>query len=200
MDPKEAVKFTQRRVVIEEKVDGANLGISITADYQIRFQNRSHYVSSATATQFKPLDNWVSQHPGIWQVLTSPDIILFGEWLYAKHSIEYAHLSDYFLAFDIYIPSKGKFLSRRARDELLADSGIASVPILAEGTFTKEELLGMLNRPSLFYDGPVEGAYIRIESDDFEEERGKIVRADFMQQIDTHWSTKTLVQNKVRTW
>lgn len=200
MDAKEAVKFTQRRIVVEEKVDGANLGISITADYQIQFQNRSHYVNSATATQFKGLDKWVTQHPGIWQVLTSPDIILFGEWLFARHSINYTTLPDYFLAFDIYIPSTGKFLSRAKRDELLEGSGIESVPVLAEGQFTKEEILGFLERPSSFYEGKVEGAYIRIEDEDHELERGKIVRPDFMQAIDEHWSTMTLVTNTVRNW
>ena len=102
MDPKEAVKFTQRHIVIEEKVDGSNLGISITEDYQIRFQNRSHFVNASSATQFKTLDHWVTQHPGIWQVLTSPDIVLFGEWMYAKHSIHYTRLPDYFIAFDVY--------------------------------------------------------------------------------------------------
>jgi hypothetical protein len=132
--------------------------------------------------------------------LTSPDIVLFGEWMYAKHSIEYTRLPDYFVAFDIYIPSKGKFLSRAAREAMLEGSGIATVPLLAEGTFTKEEILGMLERTSSFYDGKVEGAYIRIENEEYEEERGKIVRPDFMQQIDTHWSTKTLVQNTVRNW
>jgi len=200
MEPKEAVKFTQQRVVIEEKVDGANLGISVTEDFQIRFQNRSHFVNSATATQFKQLDNWVAQHPGIWQVLASPDIVLYGEWLFAKHSIHYTSLPDYFLAFDIYIPSEGKFLSRAKRDALLEGSGIASVPVLAEGTFSKQEILDLLERPSAFYDGKVEGAYIRIESGDYEADRGKIVRSDFMQQIETHWSTKTLVQNVVKNW
>lgn len=200
MDAKEAIKFTQNRVIIEEKVDGSNLGISITEDYQIRFQNRSHFVTSASATQFKGLDNWVTQHPGIWQILTSPDIILFGEWMFAKHSIGYTNLPDYFLAFDIYIPSQKKFLSRAKRDALLADTGIASVPVLAEGTFTKQEILAMLERPSSFYEGKVEGAYIRIEDEDYELDRGKIVRPDFMQAIETHWSTKTLVQNTVRLW
>lgn len=200
MDAKEAIKFTQHPIVVEEKVDGANLGISVTEDFQIRFQNRSHFVNSATATQFKQLDNWVSQHPGIWQVLTSTDIVLYGEWLFAQHSIHYTSLPDYFLAFDIYIPSEGKFLSRAKRDALLEGTGIASVPVLAQGTFTKQQILDFLERPSSFYEGKVEGAYIRIEKDDFEEQRGKIVRPDFMQQIETHWSTKTLVQNVVKNW
>ena len=30
-------------VIIEEKIDGANLGVSLAADWTPRFQNRSHY-------------------------------------------------------------------------------------------------------------------------------------------------------------
>lgn len=194
------MKFTQRRIVVEEKVDGANLGISVTEDNQIRFQNRSHFVNTATATQFKGLDKWVTQHPGIWEILTSPDIVLFGEWLFAKHSINYTELPDYFLAFDIYIPSKGKFLSRAKREAMLEGTGIASVPLIAEGQFTKEQILAFLETPSSFYEGKVEGAYIRIEDEEFEIERGKIVRPDFMQGIDEHWSKHTLVTNTVRNW
>jgi atypical dual specificity phosphatase len=43
-------------VVITEKVDGANLGISLSADgTQIIVQNRSHYVNSSSHEQFKKL-------------------------------------------------------------------------------------------------------------------------------------------------
>jgi len=41
-------------VTVEEKVDGANLGISIDeSTQQIMFQNRSHFVNAATASQWK---------------------------------------------------------------------------------------------------------------------------------------------------
>jgi atypical dual specificity phosphatase len=39
-------------VSVQEKVDGANLGISIDKDYNIILQNRSHYVTSATGMIF----------------------------------------------------------------------------------------------------------------------------------------------------
>lgn len=41
-------------VTVEEKVDGANLGISIDGStQQVMFQNRSHFVNAATAAQWK---------------------------------------------------------------------------------------------------------------------------------------------------
>ena len=38
--------------------------------------------------------------------------ILFGEWLYAQHSISYSNLPDYFLAFDLYNKKKKLFYNR----------------------------------------------------------------------------------------
>ena len=119
-------------IYVEEKIDGANLGISLTPDYQLTFQNRSHYVTSQSATQWKGIDNWIAQHPGIFQVLT-PDIVLFGEWMFAKHSIHYTELPSYFVAFDIFDKKTQKFYSRARRNDLLKDSGIPTTPLVAEG-------------------------------------------------------------------
>lgn len=49
-------------VTVEEKIDGANLGVSLAADYTPRFQNRSHFVCSESSTQWKGLDRWWSEH------------------------------------------------------------------------------------------------------------------------------------------
>lgn len=181
---------------------------------------RSHYVSSSSATQWKLLDEWASNHPGLWQVLTSPDLILFGEWLYAQHSIPYTKLSvrigqnqslfsrptstdpfvaifrpDYFLAFDIFDKKAGKFFSRAERDKRLEGSGIRTVPLIAQGNFTTEQLKKMLDTKSQFHDGFVEGLYVRVDDGEYLKDRAKVVRPDFLQEIDTHWSKKTLVKN-----
>ena len=50
------------RVVITEKVDGANMGFSLSADRtQILVQNRSHYVNPASHEQFRKLGLWVNR-------------------------------------------------------------------------------------------------------------------------------------------
>jgi hypothetical protein len=51
--------------------------------------------------QFKSIESWAASKPQLWELL-SKDVILFGEWMYAKHSIHYTRLPDYFIAFDIY--------------------------------------------------------------------------------------------------
>jgi len=45
----------------------------------------------------------------------------------------------------------------------------------------------------------VSGVYVRIDGDQFNEERGKIVRPDFIQGIEDgdHWMKQQLVKNVV---
>lgn len=50
----------------------------------------------------------------------------------------------------------------------------------------------------MYYDGKIEGIYIRIEDENFVLSRGKIVRSDFIQQIDTHWSKQKLTKNIIQ--
>jgi len=188
-------------VIVEEKIDGSNLGISITKDYEIQFQNRSKQINSATHMQWKGLDNWVKQTPGLWQVLTSDDIILFGEWCFAKHSIHYTQLPGWFVAFDIYVISQAQFVSRAELETRLEGTGIPIIHKISEGVaFNKAQLIGLLETNSQYYKGKVEGIYLRIDTADglWSKDRGKIVRPDFIQGIEDHWQKSTLVKNEIR--
>jgi len=167
MGENEAKIWYEAVVTVEEKVDGSNLGISITEDYIIKFQNRSHYVNTETQQQWRQLEAWAAQHPGIHQVL-NPDRILFGEWMYAKHSIHYTKLPDLFLAFDIFDKKKGKFVSRKTRDKLLEGTGISTVPLIHVGKCSREDYERLLKSNSAFQDGVVEGVYVRIDEDENE--------------------------------
>lgn len=61
--------------------------------------------------------------------------IMYGEWMYAKHSIYYDLLPHYFMEFDVLDRETGKFLDTHSRRELLKGLPISSVPVLAEGEF-----------------------------------------------------------------
>jgi len=203
LDKNDLKKFLANSLWVEEKIDGANLGISITEDYEIRFQNRSHYVTTETASQWKTLDQWKKQHQEALYSFLTPNLILYGEWCYSKHSIHYTRLPDYFLAFDIYDKTAKKFVSAARRDELLRDTGIRTVPFVANGVFTPDQLRQHLaNGRASFYDGPMEGLYLRIEKDGYLVERGKIVRSDFLGEPEegaevVHWSKREVVKNIV---
>lgn len=204
LDEAEIKKYLNCLLILEEKVDGANLGISINEDYQIVFQNRSHYVTYTTSTQFKGLKQWEQSHSGeLFQLLEPNRHILYGEWCYAKHSIHYTNLPNYFIAFDIFDKKENKFISRKRLVNLLKNTTIPVVPIIDKKIFTtikeiKEELIEYLNTKSRYRDGPVEGIYIRKNVDGFLERRCKIVRPDFIQGIEEHWMKSGLVRNTIK--
>jgi atypical dual specificity phosphatase len=181
--------FLNREVLVEEKIDGANMGLSIV-DCKIVAQNRSHYVSADYHVQFKHLDKWIHQHsPVLWEILESDRFILYGEWCYAKHSIPYSELSDWFTAFDLFDRLENKFWSRSRLEARLEGTGIALIPLICRRSFKNtEELRKLVQTKSRYYDGPVEGVVVRVcDSDDmFIEDRGKIVRSDFLSG-DVHW-------------
>ena len=77
---------------------------------------------------------------------------------------------------------------------MLAEAGLEPVPLIAERVFgSMAELAALVHTPSRFYDGPVEGVYLRVGAD-----RSKIVRAAFVQAITEHWTAGALVRNTLR--
>lgn len=146
-------------------------------------QNRSHFVTSAYHTQFKHLDKWLNRHADeLWAVLDSDRYILYGEWVYARHSIHYKKLPDWFVAFDMFDKMEGKFWSRPRLEAHLDGTSIHLIPLVARRSFDNiEQLRALVQTPSQFYDGPVEGVYLRrCHDSEWLTERGKIVRSDFL--------------------
>ena len=186
-------------LVVEEKVDGANLGFSTTEDGELRAQNRGSYLAPASAhPQFKPLWSWLATR---WSDLVDalwPDQMLFGEWCHAVHSVRYDALPDWFLGFDVYDRAAGCFWDTVRRDALLAQLGLHPVPRLARGHFELPALTGLLGT-SRVGSGPMEGLVARTEQDGWTVARGKLVRAEFTQAIDAHWSRGRMVQNRLAT-
>ncbi|KAI4842859.1 hypothetical protein E4T45_08877 [Aureobasidium sp. EXF-8846] len=188
-------------VVVEEKVDGANLGISLDSSGAFRVQNRSHYVNSKSHAQFKKLDKWLEDHyEGLSTVLDAKSSqpgrwILYGEWLFAKHSIHYTNLPDLFLAFDLFDTETGSFLSREVLSERLKDTNIHQVKVVDMEKLDEQFLLDIVRtRQSSYYEGVVEGVYLRRQKDGKTIDRAKIVRSDFIAG-DEHWNRRGVTPN-----
>ena len=121
--------------------------------------------------------------------------VLFGEWCFARHSVAYDRLPDFFLAFDLYDRTQACYISRRIREEMLSELALSSVPLIYDGTVTRGQLLSLLDTPSAFAHGPVEGLYLRLEREGRLVFRAKLVRPEFQAGIDEHWSKRPLTEN-----
>jgi len=197
MSRAEADAFLAGPVVVEEKVDGANLGFSFDEDGELRIQNRGGHIVPPFAGQFSRLGDWLALNQDRLFDALDIRLILFGEWCAATHSLDYDRLPDWFLGFDVYDRDVGRFWSTGHRDDLLRELGLATVPRVAHGRFTLEQLIRRLGEaPSRFRDGPLEGFYLRRDSGDFLHARAKLVRAEFNQAIDEHWRQRAIQWNR----
>ncbi|KAJ5888818.1 ATP dependent DNA ligase [Penicillium taxi] len=162
------------QVIVTEKVDGANVALSLDSSRRILTQNRSHYVNSGTHIQFKKLGLWVDNHREELDSLLGADetfierFVLFGEWMAAVHSVHYSHLPDLFIAFDLYDRVAQKFVSRKELEWRLKGTKIPLTPVIHEGDIlSEEEMLRLIQTQSSFADGRLEGIYVKIEDENW---------------------------------
>lgn len=188
--------FLLNCIIVEEKIDGANLGISFDQDGIPVFQNRGGTINSFVG-QWKQLFNWFLAHEYFLFDALFDRYILFGEWCYARHSVFYDSLPDFFIAFDIFDKQNKSFFSVNKRNFFLKDSGIYSVPLIGKGYYSMEQL-SKLVLTSKYGQEKAEGIYLRIDEGEELKQRAKFVRPSFHQAIEDHWSRNTLVLNRLK--
>lgn len=192
----EAAELLTGEVVLEEKLDGANLGFSVSAQGELRAQNRGQYLEPPFHGQFARLGPWLLAHQDRLFDALGTNLIAFGEWCAARHSLDYATLPDWWLLFDIYDRVQGRFWSTTRRDAWASALGVAVVPRLHCAQVSMAQLRDWVSTsPSHFRPGHLEGIVIRRENAEWLQARAKLVRPDFTQQIDSHWRSRTLEWN-----
>jgi ATP-dependent RNA circularization protein (DNA/RNA ligase family) len=107
-----------KRVIIEEKVDGANAGISFSHDGSLLLQSRGHYLTGGPREKHWDLfKQWAAVHEATLLNIIGDRYIIYGEWLFAKHTVFYDLLPHYFLAFDVFDKETNTFISTQRRLE-----------------------------------------------------------------------------------
>jgi hypothetical protein len=202
-----------KELIIEEKIDGANCGISFDPTGRLRLQSRGHYLAGGPRErQFELLKGWAARYTlDLWALL-GRRYVLYGECCYGKHSIFYTDLPHYLMEFDLYDIEDDSFLSTDRRRVLLRDLPfVSSVRVLHEGSLPSLAALPALIGPSPFIapdhraqlcaaalaagidptqalsetdpSGLMEGLYIKVEANGVVTERYKFVRAGFLQTV-----------------
>lgn len=199
LSSEEASALLSADVVVEEKLDGANLGLSLSPEGHLVAQNRGQYLMAPYAGQFTRLAPWLAQHAERVAAGITQDLMLFGEWCAARHSLSYDSLPDWFLLFDVYDRNRHQFWSCSRRDTLAKQLGMSPVPRVAQGRFALPQLETLLSvAPSRYGKGFMEGLIVRRESAIWCQARAKLVRADFTQSIDMHWRKRVIEWNRVQ--
>ena len=185
-------------VVIEEKIDGANLGFSIGSDGLLWVQNRGQYLLPPFTGQFAQLGKWLELHQDRLLDALTESLIVFGEWCAARHSLNYDQLPDWWLMFDVYERGTERFWSTVRRNELAALLGVSVVPCVYQGRVTMTQLKKhILGEASRFRQGDAEGVIVRSEDAVWLQKRAKLVRPNFTQAITKHWRNRVVEWNRI---
>jgi hypothetical protein len=184
-------------VVITEKLDGENTCLN-----QYGVFARSHTAPTRNPWANYLWDTWNTLHRQLG------DLELFGESLYAVHSIRYSRLESYFYLFGIR--DGERWLAWEEVEFYAGVLGLLTVPVLYRGLAAalpgddglppaeklKASILGMVAEPSSLSDPtigttPREGAVARVArsftTDEFPECVFKWVRKGHV-QTDEHWT------------
>ena len=202
-----------RHIVIEEKVDGANTAVSFNSSGELLLQSRGHYLTGGYRERhYNLFKQWATVHrQALWNALGSR-YVMYGEWLYAKHSIYYDALPHYFLEFDILDRELDRFLDTPSRRAIIGALPVCPVPVLGEGEFTRmEDVLKYLGDSRFITEAHIErlraaaeregqdadricretdprrtmeGLYIKVEEGGEVVDRMKYVRATFLQVVE----------------
>lgn len=211
----EAMPFEKLKghyLAVEEKADGGNSGISFDNEGNLLLQSRGHFLTGGYRERhFNLLKTWANKHMDMLFNILEDKRIMYGEWMFALHSVFYDNLPHYFLEFDIMEKETGVFLSTTERRKLIGSAPIVSVPVLWEGQVKSLDHLVSLVQPSLYKSSEwkdrlrrvaeereldveqvmknvnqsslSEGLYIKDELDGKVIGRYKYVRPDFVQTI-----------------
>ena len=99
---RESIDFiSDRSQIIEEKLDGTNVGIHFNSNGRMVLQCRGHKITGGMHPQYDLFKQWTTGRRPILEKMLEDRLILFGEWLYARHSLHYLQLSHYFYEFEI---------------------------------------------------------------------------------------------------
>ena len=182
-------------IVISEKLDGGCSDLNSNGLFA-----RTH-VGPPTHKSF----DWLKAFHTNTKHLIPSHLQIFGENMYALHSIAYDKLPSYFLVFNIRDTEKNLWLSWDEVEEWAKKIGAPTVPVLFRGTIKNEkelqEIVEKLCSDPSEYGTTREGVVIRLSgkfSDkDFSRYVLKAVRAGHV-QTDSHWSRKKIVKNKLK--
>ena len=194
-------------LIVEEKLDGTNVGIHFASAGRMVLQCRGHEITTGMHPQYDLFKQWTNGKRPVLEAMLGRRFILFGEWLYARHSVHYRALPHYFFEFDVYDKERAVFLDLAARMEMLGGTGIVTVPVLHRGAATRDELFRLIG-PSRFdsvfespdggaTDNRMEGLYLRTESAGRVTGRAKMVRPEFVEKIkqSEHWQHQAMTPN-----
>ena len=180
VEPSERPDWMQRPVVVEEKLDGANVSVW-WENQRPRVASRGGPDAMDRAGQLGPLRGRVGAAHDQLASLLAGGWVLYGEWLWLAHTVHYNRLPDHLVVLDLWHPESG-FADLTERAERARARGLVVPPRLFTGVLgSMDALLGLMGT-SRFGTAPMEGVVLRRDDG----ARCKVLRPGFVRAGDNH--------------
>ena len=179
--------FKNMEIVITEKMDGENTTIYSNGDYHARSLDSKH----------KEYHSWLLSYIPTFSYLIPENYRICGEYLYAKHSIYYENLENYFYVFSVW--NGDDCLSWEETEKFCNNLNLHLVPVLYKGIYDKN--ICMQIAKDILKSGG-EGFVVRningFKYADFGKNVAKFVRKNHV-QTDIHWTNSQIIPNQLKT-
>ena len=161
LDSGELAALLASEVVVEEKLDGANVVLWLGDDGRVECALRSGPGSMDRAGQLGPLRAWAAAHDVVVRsVLSTCYAALYAEWLFLAHSVAYDRLPSFITVIDLWRGDNG-FAPVDERDALCAEAGLVTPPELWRGVPHDLVVVERQFGRSTWGPGPAEGLIVR---------------------------------------
>lgn len=172
MSKEESAMAIMRASLVEEKVDGLNVGIGFTMSGHPMVIQKNRLVDLGTLSTLTELEAWWKTRLSLLREVLGIQRVLFGELIDSSR----------WLTFDVLNAETGRFARRAEVEKIARAIGVETTPVLWRAepgkTLDASGIAGFLG-PSRTVDGLMEGVVLRVESANHLEERFKWVRPGF---------------------
>jgi len=184
LPPDEAQRWLQVPVVVEEKLDGANVALWLgEPESEVRVASRGGADARDRAGQLGRLRAWSAERrEGLCRLLEG-GWTLYAEWLWLEHGVNYDRLPDWLVALDLWHPEHG-FVPLWKRDRRCEAADLPVPPRLFEGVLGSTQRVRDLIRQSAYSSHQTaEGLILRAPDGS----RCKVVAAGHVRRSDEQW-------------
>lgn len=197
-DLREVDDFCEIPLVVTVKMDGGNCYVSRE---RVAARNGKHAEHESFDYLKQQHAEFAHEIPEYYQI--------FGEWLYAVHSIKYTDLRSYFQVFAVYDRRYNLWLSWPTVERVAENLGFPTVPVLE---YSEDDETPLYDRPEELYsklpataetavENGHEGIVVRskfpFHYGQFERRIGKYVREGHVQPDDERWDERELTKNEL---
>ncbi|EGR3229453.1 RNA ligase family protein [Vibrio parahaemolyticus] len=178
-------------------MDGEEVCVSIKKDGQCTTFTSDYIHARSAEMNSHESSTWVKQLHAKIRYMMNPNHRICGENLYAKHSIHYKNLPDYFMCFNTWDRDTNMCHSWDETVEICESLGLTTVEVVYRGIFDMDKIKAIFQNLDKEKE---EGIVVRLARgfhyDEFQKCVMKAVRKGHV-QTDQHWSHQKVVPNEL---